>query len=92
LAIGYFPTYLIGAATAAQLEYYCRRDEPEFDELIEKGEFGRLKEWLTDKVHRHGSRHRSLDEMLEAELGEKLNPRYLIEYLTKKYSGLYGLE
>ena len=92
LAIGYFPTYLIGAATAAQLEHFCRADFPNFDALVEKGEFSPLREWLTEKVHKHGSRYESLDAMLEAELGEKLNPKYFINYLTSKYSDLYGLE
>ncbi|KAL7532414.1 hypothetical protein ACHAXR_004614 [Thalassiosira sp. AJA248-18] len=91
LAIGYFPTYLIGAATAAQLEHFCRKDFPNFDELVEKGEFLPLREWLTEKIHKHGSRYESLDDMLEAELGEKLNPKYFINYLTSKYSDLYGL-
>ncbi|KAL7526885.1 hypothetical protein ACHAWF_001955 [Thalassiosira exigua] len=92
LAIGYFPTYLIGAATAAQLEHFCRRDIPDFDDLVEKGEFSKLREWLTDKVHRHGSRYESLDDMLEAQLGEKLNPKYFVDYLTRKYTDLYTLE
>lgn len=91
LAIGYFPTYLIGAATAAQLEHFARKEFPNFDELIEKGEFSPLREWLTEKVHQHGSRYESLDDMLESELGEKLNPKYYIDYLTTKYSDLYGL-
>eukprot|EP00567_Pseudictyota_dubia_P003980 CAMPEP_0197448982 /NCGR_PEP_ID=MMETSP1175-20131217/19784_1 /TAXON_ID=1003142 /ORGANISM="Triceratium dubium, Strain CCMP147" /LENGTH=526 /DNA_ID=CAMNT_0042980941 /DNA_START=198 /DNA_END=1778 /DNA_ORIENTATION=+ len=91
LAIGYFPTYLIGAATAAQLEHFCRKDIPDFDDLVEKGEFSKLKDWLTEKVHRHGSRFKSLDDMLESQLGEKLNPKYFIDYLTAKYSELYKL-
>lgn len=90
-AVGYFPTYLIGSATAAQLEHFCRRDIPNFDELVENGDFAPLKRWLTKKVHRHGSRYRSLDDMLEDQLGEKLNPKYFIDYLTHKYSDLYGL-
>ncbi len=91
-AFGYFPTYLIGAATAAQLEYYCRKEFPDFDKLIEKGEFQDIKEWLTDKIHRHGKRYPSLDAMLEDQLGESLNPKYFIDYLTEKYTDLYKLK
>ena len=91
LAFGYFPTYLIGSATAAQLCHYCRQDLPDFDELIEKGEFGSIKEWLINKVHKHGKRYESLDALLEAQVGEKLNPEYFIRYLTEKYSELYKL-
>ena len=89
LAIGYFPTYLIGSATAAQLAYYCHKDNPNMYEEIEKGEFGTMKAWLNDKVHQHGRRYESLDALLEDQVGEALNPKYFIDYLTKKYKNLY---
>jgi carboxypeptidase Taq len=91
LAFGYFPTYLIGSATAAQLAHYCAQDIENMDEMIEKGEFAEIKQWLTDKVHRHGKRYKSLDALLEDQIGEKLNPKYFIDYLTNKYSELYKL-
>ena len=91
LAIGYFPTYLIGSATAAQLAHYCRKDIPDFDDRVRAGDFAAIKAWLTDKVHRHGKRYASLDELLEDQVGEKLNPAYFISYLTEKYSDLYQL-
>lgn len=89
LAVGYFPTYLIGSMTAAQLAHYCQEEFPNMEQMIESGEFAPIKEWLTKKVHRWGSRYDSLDAHLEAELGEKLNPKYFIEYLTTKYTELY---
>lgn len=91
LAIAYFPTYLIGSATAAQLAFYCEKDVPSFRNDIEHGDFSKIKSWLTEKVHKHGRRYESLDAMLEDQLGEKLNPKYFIEYLTSKYSDLYGV-
>lgn len=90
LAIGYFPTYLIGAATAAQLEHYIKQDL-NFDELVRKGDFAPIKAWLGKKIHRHGKRYPSLDSMLADQLGEKLNPEYLIRYLTDKYTALYKI-
>ena len=89
LAIGYFPTYLIGSATAAQLAYYCEQDIPTFRKDIEHGDFSKIKDWLHEKVHKHGRRYSSLDALLKDQVGEELNPNYLIEYLTKKYSQLY---
>jgi carboxypeptidase Taq len=89
MAIGYFPTYLIGSATAAQLAYYCQKDIADFDKKIEEGEFAEIKQWLTDKVHKHGRRYPSLDALLEDQVGEKLNPKYFIDYLDKKYRDLY---
>ena len=89
LAYGYFPTYLLGAAAAAQLAHYCAKDIPDMSEKVKKGEFLEIKAWLTEKVHQHGKRYPSLDAHFEAELGEKLNPSYYIDYLTKKYTDLY---
>lgn len=89
LAYGYFPTYLIGAATAAQWAHYCQQDIPDWDEKVSKGDFAEIKAWMTEKVHKHGSHYASLDEHLEAQVGEPLNPKYFIEYLTEKYSDLY---
>ena len=91
LAFGYFPTYLIGAIAAAQLFTYCQKDLPDVEEQMERGEFGAIKEWLTDKVHRHGRRYKSLDALLEDQLGEPLNPKYFLDYLIEKYSDLYKL-
>jgi carboxypeptidase Taq len=58
---------------------------------MERGEFGEIKEWLTQTVHRHGRRYQSLDALLEDQLGEPLNPTYFIDYLTEKYTDLYKL-
>lgn len=91
MAIGYFPTYLLGSATAAQLAHFCKQDLPNFDELVSTGTFAPIKAWLTDKVHRHGRRYKSLDDLLEAQVGEKLNPKYFIDYLTDKYTTMYRL-
>lgn len=88
LAIGYFPTYLLGAIMAAQLFHYCKQDL-DVDSLVEKGEFEEIRKWLTGKVHVHGKRYKSLDEMLVAEVGEELNPKYFIDNLRQKYTELY---
>eukprot|EP00928_Gymnodinium_smaydae_P062914 TRINITY_DN46644_c0_g1_i1.p1 TRINITY_DN46644_c0_g1~~TRINITY_DN46644_c0_g1_i1.p1 ORF type:complete len:314 (-),score=46.81 TRINITY_DN46644_c0_g1_i1:152-994(-) len=91
LAFGYFPTYLIGAVAAAQLAHHCRVALPDFDDQIRRGEFGKIRAWLTDRVHRHGRRPESLDSLFEQQLGERLTPTYFIDYLTEKYSELYKL-
>ena len=89
MAIGYFPTYLLGSSTAAQLAHYIKKDIPDFDAKVAKGEFTEIKAWLGEKVHKHGKRYTSLDALLEGELGEPLNPKYFIDYLTDKYTALY---
>ena len=100
LAVGYFPTYLLGAMMAAQLDHYLRKDDAfaaaqdgrSVDELIAAGDFAPFKEWLKEKVHDHGKLHGSMDELLTHSFGEPLNPEYFISYLTDKYTALYQLE
>ena len=91
LAIGYFPTYLLGAIMAAQLAYYCEKDIPDMYDMIKVGKFDDIRGWLTRKVHVHGKRYKSLDDLLIAEVGEPLNTKYFIDYLTKKYTDLYKI-
>lgn len=85
---GYFPSYALGYMYAAQLKQKMLGDIPEFDTLLERGEFHPIKQWLTEKVHIHGKRKKPLDIIKDA-TGEELNVRYLIEYLSNKYSNLY---
>lgn len=74
---------------SAQLAHYCEQELPSFRSDIENNEFEKIKAWLVEKVHKHGRRYESLDAMLEDQLGEKLNPKYFIDYLTNKYCDLY---
>lgn len=91
LAIGYFPTYLLGAIMAAQLAYYCEKDIPDMYDMIKVGRFDDIRDWLTRKVHVHGKRYKSLDDLLIAEVGEPLSTKYFNDYLTKKYTDLYKI-
>lgn len=85
---GYFPSYALGYMYAAQLKQKMLEDLPEFDALLERGEFHPIKQWLTEKVHIHGKRKKPLDIIKDA-TGEELNVCYLIDYLSNKYSNLY---
>jgi carboxypeptidase Taq len=53
---GYFPTYALGTLLAAQLWEVARADLPDLDAQLEAGDLAPLREWLADKVHRHGRR------------------------------------
>mmetsp|Transcript_11453 Transcript_11453/g.17490 ORF Transcript_11453/g.17490 Transcript_11453/m.17490 type:complete len:580 (+) Transcript_11453:78-1817(+) len=92
LAIGYFPTYLLGSMMAAQLAHYCKVAIPDMDDKIKAGEFDEIRSWLTKRVHTHGKRYKSLDDLLLAEVGEELNPQYFLDYLKGKYVPLYKVE
>lgn len=83
-AVGYFPSYSLGAMTAAQLMAALKRDVANTDDLIAAGDFKPLLGWLTDKVHRHGSRFLPM-ELIRQATGETLNPAHFIKHLSDRY-------
>lgn len=89
-SFGYFPSYALGYMYAAQFKTAMLKDLPNFDELLETGNIAPIREWLTEKVHRHGSMKKPL-QILEEATGEGLNADHLATYLEEKYSKVYQL-
>jgi len=83
-SFGYFPSYSLGNMYGAQLMQALRKDMPDLDEQIERGQLLPVKEWLTERVHRFG-KLRTPDEIIRFATGEPLNPTYLVEHLKNKY-------
>ena len=81
--IGYFPTYTIGNLMAAQLWRALVDDVPEIDAQIAAGDFGPLRDWLRENIHRHGRKYDSR-ELLRRATGEELNVEPWLEYLEGK--------
>jgi carboxypeptidase Taq len=88
--IGYFPTYTLGNMYAAQFIEQARQDLPDLDGDFRRGEFGRLKGWLNEKIHRHGQHYRAAD-LCRRVTAKPLSHRPLLAYLRQKYAPLYGL-
>ena len=90
--IGYFPTYTLGNLYAAQLMAAARRDlgGDELNSDFRRGEYGRLKTWLTTNIHRHGQRFRA-GELCRRATGEPLGPKPFLSYLHEKFGPLYGV-
>ncbi|QDV21384.1 Thermostable carboxypeptidase 1 [Gimesia panareensis] len=88
--IGYFPTYALGNMYAAHFFNAANRELGGLDELISRGEFVPLKEWLNQKIHQQGKRYRA-NRLLEVVTGESLSHEPLVAQLSRKYSELYNL-
>jgi carboxypeptidase Taq len=88
--IGYFPTYTLGNLYAAQFMEQARRDLGDLDGDFRRGDFGRLKGWLNEKIHRHGQRFRAGD-LCRRVTGRPLSHQPLLNYLRGKYAPLYGI-
>jgi carboxypeptidase Taq len=89
-SIGYFPTYALGNVISGQLWERIRRELPDLDEQTRAGEFGALREWLRENVHRHGRKYMP-GELLERVVGGGLDPQPLLRYLREKFGAIYGL-
>ncbi len=83
---GYFPTYTLGAMTAAQLFATARRDIPELPQQLAGGHFGALLGWLRDRVHGQG-KLLDYDGLMTRATGSALQARYFREHLEQRYLG-----
>ncbi len=81
---GYFPTYSLGALTAAQFASQLRIDLPELDLNIEKGKFDDLVNWLKTNIHEKASFF-STNEVLEQVTNSGLNAKYFKNYINNRY-------
>ena len=67
-----------------------RADIPDLDEQLAAGELQGLREWLREKVHRHGSRY-SDTELLTQVVGGPIAVAPFIDYLKAKLGDVYGV-
>ncbi|NJE76701.1 carboxypeptidase M32 [Thermococcus sp. ES12] len=81
--VGYFPTYSIGTLLSAQLYYHMKRDL-DVEGLVGEGNFGPIKEWLRERIHRWGSIYPP-KELLRKAIGEELDPEYFIRWVRERY-------
>jgi carboxypeptidase Taq len=86
---GYFPTYSLGTLMSAQFFAQALKEMPDLMQQFERGEFTRLREWLRTNIHQHGTRYRA-PVLLEKVTGQKLSHRPLMDYMTAKFSEIYG--
>jgi carboxypeptidase Taq len=82
--IGYFPTYTLGTLNAAQLFAAALKQVPGLDADLKASQYGKLLEWLREKIHRHGRRY-SPNELIRQATGEPLSATYFLDYLKAKY-------
>ena len=83
-AWGYFPTYTLGAMTAAQLYQAAEESLPQLSESLREGDFRPLMQWLKETVHSQGSRL-SGDALITAASGRSLDPEVFKAHLRRRY-------
>lgn len=85
-AFGYFPTYTLGAMTAAQLMAAARAARPEIPADLARGDFGPLLDWLRRHVHSQAS-SLSTRDLVRSATGQALDPTAFRAHLEARYLG-----
>ncbi len=83
-AFGYFPTYTLGAMTAAQIMDSARSADPAIDAGIAAGNLDPLMTWLRDNIHARASSLPTPD-LLRAATGRPLEAKVFERHLTQRY-------
>ncbi len=89
-SFGYFPTYALGSAYAAQL-YHQMQKEIDVNKAFSANNLAEVNEWLKEKVHKYAG-SKTPQEILLLATGEVFNPKYYIDYLKTKYSKIYKID
>jgi carboxypeptidase Taq len=84
---GYFPTYALGNVISVQLWDRLTSELGDLDREFERGEFGSLRWWLREHVHRWGRAFEPAD-LLERIVGGPLDAEPYLAYLRAKVAAL----
>ncbi len=87
--LGYFPTYALGSAYAAQI-YHAMSKDIDMEKAISSDTISEIAAWLKEKLHRFGA-SKYPKELILLATGEEFSPDYYVNYLTEKYTEIYNL-
>lgn len=87
---GAFQCYTLGNILSGQFYAAAKRAHPNIEEEISRGEFGTLHQWLKENIYQHGKKY-TADELVRRATGQSISIDPYMEYLTNKYTELYGL-
>ena len=88
-SIGYFPSYALGSAYGAQMLHKMQEEIGDIWPDVAKGDLSKVTDWLRSHIHRYAS-FKKPGELFESVCG-KFDAKYYTDYLTEKYTKLYGL-
>ncbi len=88
-AFGYFPTYSLGNIYGGQMLHAMQEQIPSWKQMIARGDFQIIRNWLIENVHQKGSLYDPSD-LIENISGERPKPQYFIDYMNHKYDKIYG--
>lgn len=86
-ALGYFPTYALGSAYAAQI-FSTMEEQINVEEALLSNHFEIIAKWLEENVH-HYAASKTMEEIVEIVSGKPFDPMIYINYLKNKFSKIY---
>jgi carboxypeptidase Taq len=89
-AFGYFPTYALGNVIAAQIWDLATEELPGLEKGIAAGELAPLRDWLGDRLYRHGAKFMP-KEMLERLVGGPIDVVPYVRQLRERTVEIYGI-
>ena len=88
--MGYFPTYSLGNVYAGCLHAALRKDVPDLDAYLARGDTSAATTWLRENVQTHGGLFEPRD-LVERASGAEPSEAPLMAYLNAKFSDIYRL-
>ena len=88
-SFGYFPTYALGSAFAAQF-FDAMSSKINVAELLRDNHYDQVIAWLKENIHRYGALYPA-DKITKMSTGKDFDPDYYLDYLEEKYTKLYNL-
>ncbi len=82
---GQFQCYTLGNIMSAQFYEAACASDPLVRASLKKAQYGPLREWLTQNLHRHGQKWNGL-EVLKKATGQELTLEPYLNYLKNKFS------
>ncbi len=86
---GYFPSYALGNIYSGQITAALTQDLPNWRSQLAEGNLAEFNLWLKEKIHRQGDLQ-DPEDLIKKATGKNLDPEPYLQYLTRKYSELYG--
>lgn len=87
---GYFPTYTLGNLYAAQIYAALRNAHPDIDARLTSGDTAFALDWLRERMYQWGKTYEP-ETLIRIVTGERPDPTYFAEFLTRKFEGIYNL-
>ena len=86
---GYFPTYLLGSAMAAQFAHRMFADI-DVDAMLREDRYIEIMNYLGEHIHRYGGIC-TTDEIIEKATGAPFDPSFYTDHLKSKYREIYRI-